>query len=88
MKPPSLLIAERVLPDFETVTALAEALGINRVSASNLVNGRYGISPRIALALERMGYGDARQWMFWQADWDLEQERAGIKPKHYRGMTL
>jgi addiction module HigA family antidote len=75
MKAPSRTLAQVVLPHYGTVTALAKALGMNRVNVSKLVNGHAGISPRVALALERLGHGEARQWMVWQADYDLEQER-------------
>lgn len=74
MKHPGLLIAETVLPLYaRNVTVFAKALGMNRVNASKLVNGRAGISVRVARTLERLGHGEAREWMIRQAEYDLEE---------------
>ena len=42
---------------------------------SRLINGRCGISPAMALALERIGWSNAEFWMRRQAQYDLAQER-------------
>ena len=41
----------------------------------NLMYGQSGISPVVALALERIGWSDAEFWMRRQAKYDLAQAR-------------
>ena len=59
-----------------TVTEFAQRLGVTRVSASRVVNGRAGISPSMALALERLGWSNADHWLRMQVGYDLALERA------------
>ena len=58
-----------------TVTGCAVRLGVSRNTMSRLINGRCGISPAMALALERIGWSNAEFWMRRQAHYDLAQER-------------
>ena len=58
-----------------TVTECAVRLGVSRNTMSRLLNGRCGISPAMALALERIGWSNAEFWMRRQAQYDLAQER-------------
>ena len=58
-----------------TVTQAAEKLGCTRQTFSRLLNERTGISPGMALALERIGWSNAAFWMRRQALYDLAQER-------------
>ena len=58
-----------------TVTECALRLGTQRENLSRLLDGRIGISPAMALALERIGWSNARFWMRRQAYFDLDQER-------------
>lgn len=58
-----------------TVTECAQRLNVARNTLSRLLNGRIGISPRMALALERVGWSNADHWMRLQAAYDLAQER-------------
>ncbi len=58
-----------------TVTDAAERLGCARQALSELLNGKIGISPAMALALERLGWSDASCWMRLQAAYDLAQEQ-------------
>ena len=57
-----------------TVTECARHLDVARNTLSRLLNGRIGISPRMALALERIGWSNADHWMRLQAAYDLAQE--------------
>lgn len=41
-----------------TVTDAARRLGVARNTLSRLVNGRIGVSPEMALALERVGWSN------------------------------
>ena len=65
-----------------TATEAAEKLGCTRQTFSRLLNGRTGISPAMALALERLGWSDAAFWVRRQAQYDLAQER--IRQKRMR----
>ena len=57
------------------VNDFAARLGVSRNTASRLLNGRSGISPDVALALERIGWSDADFWMRRQANYDLARAR-------------
>lgn len=56
-----------------TVTEAAKQVGVGRPAFSRLINGRAGISPERALALERIGRSNADDWMRFQAAYDLAQ---------------
>ena len=58
-----------------TVTDAAAQLGCTRQALSRLLNGKAGISPALALALERIGWSNAAYWMRLQAAYELAQER-------------
>lgn len=58
-----------------TVTECARRLGVARNTLSRLLHGRIGISPKMALALERAGWSSADHWMRIQAAWDLARAR-------------
>ena len=58
-----------------TVAECARRLGLPRATLSRVLNGKQGITPAIALALERLGWSDADTWMRLQAAYDLAQER-------------
>jgi antitoxin HigA-1 len=72
-----------------TVTHAAKALGVTRQTLNNLVNEKAGISPEMALRLEKMGWGVADGWMRLQMVYDLTlvRERANeihVQPLSYR----
>ena len=74
---PGLLVRETVLPHYGgEVIAFARALRMARPNTSRLVNGHLRISVPMALRLEKLGHGSARDWLIRQVDYDLEQERA------------
>ncbi len=58
-----------------TVTAAAEALGVSRSTLSNVLNGRAGISPEMAIRLEKAGWITADTWLRMQMAYDLAQAR-------------
>lgn len=58
-----------------TVTEAAALLGFTRQALSRLLNGKAGISPAMALALEQIGWSNAAYWMRLQAAYELAQER-------------
>ena len=58
-----------------TVTDAAERLGVIRQTLSNLLNEKAGISPEMALRLEKMGWSKADHWLRLQMNYDLAQVR-------------
>ena len=61
-----------------TVTEAARRLGCSRPALPRLLNGSAGISPEMALALERRGWSNADFWMRLQAAYDLAQARRRV----------
>ena len=57
-----------------TVTEAARRMGVRRENLSLLIHGQIGISPKMALALERIGISNAEFWMRRQAGYELAQE--------------
>ena len=58
-----------------TVTEAAAKLGCARQTFSRLLNGHAGITPAMALALERIRWSNAAFWVRRQAQYELAQER-------------
>jgi len=58
-----------------TVAEAAEALGITRQQLYNVINGRSGITPEMALRLEKGVGGSADAWLAMQVAYDLAQLR-------------
>jgi addiction module HigA family antidote len=58
-----------------TVTAGAKVLGVTRPTLSKLINGKAGISPEMAIRLEKAFGSTADAWLRMQAAYDLAQAR-------------
>jgi len=58
-----------------TVTAAAEALGVTRKALSDLLNGHSGLSPDMAIRLEKVGWSSADHWLRMQLQRDLWEAR-------------
>lgn len=58
-----------------TVTEAATALGVARQTLNNLINGKSGISPEMAIRLDKAFGGGAEIWLRLQAAYDLAQAR-------------
>lgn len=69
------------------VTEAAQRLGMSRVALSRVVNGRAGISPDLAIRLERAGVSTARFWMGLQANYDLSVALGHAQPTVERLQT-
>ena len=70
-----------------TITETAEILGVTRQALNNLVNGKSGISPEMAIRLEKAGWSNADHWLRVQTAFDLAQARRhekAIKVKRYK----
>ena len=59
-----------------TVTAAARCLGVSRRQLSNILNGRAGISPEMAIRLDKAFGGDAGTWYQLQVNYDLARALA------------
>ena len=62
-----------------SVTEAARKLGVSRKQLSDIVNGRSGISPEMAIRLDKAFGGGASTWYRLQAAYDLARamKRAG-----------
>ena len=70
-----------------TVTDAARALGVTRQALNNVVNSKAGISPEMAIRLEKAFGSTADTWLRMQAAYDLARARervARIKVRRYR----
>lgn len=67
-----------------TVTEAAAALGVTRKALSEVVNGRAGISPEMALRLSKAFDTTPESWLGMQMEYDLwqtERRKKGLKVK-------
>ena len=55
------------------MTDAARALGVDRQTLSNLLNARSGISPEMAIRLEKAFGTPAREWLMRQLDHELTE---------------
>lgn len=58
-----------------SVTTAAKALGVSRQSLSNVVNGKAGISPEMAIRLTQAFGSTPEAWLGMQTAYDLAQAR-------------
>ena len=58
-----------------TVTEASQALGVSRQALNNLVNGRSGTSPEMAIRLSKAFGGTAEGWLSMQVAYDLARAR-------------
>lgn len=75
---PGVIISEDVLAELGLSVVEASArLGVSRVTLSRVIHGHAGVSPNLAVRLERAGAGTARAWLAMQANYDLARELDG-----------
>ena len=74
--PGTVVLQECIEPLGLSITDAAAALGVNRTTLSELVNGRRGISPEMAVRLSKVFGGSAESWLIQQAQYDLTHVRA------------
>ena len=72
---PGISIREGCLAGELTVTEAARMLGVARHTLSRVLNGHAGISPEMAVRLEKVGWSNAEFWVRRQAAYDLAQAR-------------
>ena len=73
-----------------SVTKGARVLGVTRHTLSRVIIGQSGISPEMAIRLEKAGWSNADHWLRLQTSYDLAQARKRqdqIKVERYRRQT-
>lgn len=75
--PGTVVLHDCVEPLDLTITDAAAALQVTRTTLSELVNGRRGISPDMAVRLSMVFGGSAQSWLVQQAQYDLAQIKTG-----------
>jgi addiction module HigA family antidote len=73
--PGGVVLRQCIEPLGVSITDAAAALGVTRTTLSELVNGKRGISPEMAVRLEKVFGGSAESWLVQQAQYDLAQVR-------------
>jgi len=71
--PGGLVLRQCITPLGLTITDAAAALGVTRTTLSELVNGKRGISPEMAVRLSKVFGGSAQSWLTQQAQYELGQ---------------
>ena len=74
--PGGVVLRQCIEPLGLTITAAAAALKVTRTTLSELVNGKRGISPEMAVRLSKVFGGSAQSWLVQQAQYDLAQVHA------------
>ncbi|MFI5400769.1 MAG: HigA family addiction module antitoxin [SAR324 cluster bacterium] len=62
-----------------SVTDAAKGLGVTRKALSELLNGHSGLSPEMAIRLEKAGWSTAETWLRMQMQHDLYSARQKAK---------
>ena len=68
-------------------TEAAKRLGVGRKQLSDVVNGRSGISPVMAIRLDKAFGGGASRWYRLQAAYDLAQAMRDADAIQFRSST-
>ena len=75
--PGGLVLHECIQPWALTITGAAAALGVRRTTLSELVNGKRGISPEMAVRWRKWFGGTAQTWLMLQAGYEPAHVRSG-----------
>lgn len=71
-----------------SITKGADVLGVARLTLSNLVNGKNGISPEMAIRLSKAFGSSPEVWLGMQMDFDLAQAEKKAAHIHVRKAVL
>lgn len=83
------ILREIYLPDYNlTVTEFALKLGVSRVTASELVNEKNGVSAEMALKLAKAFKTDAQFWLNMQQAYDLYHARQRVNLDNVQVIAL
>ncbi len=84
---PGKLVRHECLEPLDlTITKAAEILGVTRLTVSNLVNCKNGISPEMAIRLSKAFGSSPEVWLGMQMEYDLaqaEKKASKIKVKKF-----
>ena len=75
LHPGVVVLQECVEPKGLTITEAAEALGVTRNTVSELVNGKRGISPEMAVRIAMVFGGTEEGWLMQQVHYELARVR-------------
>ena len=71
---PGRIIKQECLEPLElSITRAADILGVTRLTLSNVVNGKNGVSPDMAIRLSKAFGSSPEVWLGLQMDYDLAQ---------------
>ncbi len=70
-----------------SITKAAKALGVSRTTLSNLLHGRTGITPEMAVRLSIAFDTTAESWMNQQVQYDLWQAKQHRRELHVKRLT-
>ena len=71
---PGRIIKQECLEPLElSITRAADILGVARLTLSNVVNGKNGVSPEMAIRLSKAFGSSPEVWLGLQMDYDLAQ---------------
>lgn len=70
-----------------SVSEAARKLGVSRKQLSDVVNGHAGISPEMAIRLDKAFGGGAETWVRVQAAYELARAMKGADRIHVRRLT-
>ena len=73
--PGLVVLQECIEPLGLTITDAAAAIGVTRNTLSELVNGKRGISPEMAVRISQVFGGTEEGWLVQQAQYELAQVR-------------
>jgi antitoxin HigA-1 len=80
--PGGVVLRQCIEPFGLSIKDAAAALGVTRNTVSELVNGKRGISPEMAVRLSKVFGGTEEGWLVQQAQYDLRRvQRERIKLK-------
>ena len=79
--PGEMLREDVLVPLGIEVTEAAQRLGLARTTLSRIINGKSGISPDLAIRLERAGVSTARFWMNLQSNYELSKAEERGQPQ-------
>ena len=73
--PGGVVLRQCIEPLGMSITDAAAVLGVTRNTLSELVNGKRGISPEMAVRISKVFGGTEEGWLAQQAQYDLSQVR-------------
>lgn len=77
---PGEMIGDEIEAIGVSISAAAKAIGVTRQQLHNLISGRFGITPEMAVRFELAIGGNADTWLRLQMNYDLAQIRNRAAP--------